>query len=207
MSGKSNDQYSAFRVSRPPYRRAKAGCPDMFNHIRISQYFALLPDLKRFYTLCPPFAAGCVVIYGATELPHRLTAFYFWSIASPPYLNQRRRLPTLSKMNTFLTSVLCAFLLSHATIAAPAASSSAASSSMIPAGSGTSIASAASATPTVPYASNNPNGIMWNPDSDSGEPQPIRGGLGATILGPQNVAIDIQNPDILAPPTTDAGTV
>ncbi len=49
---------------------------------------------------------------------------------------------------------------------------------------------------------------MWNPDSDSGlEPQPIRGSLGATILGPQNVAIDIQNPDILAPPTTDSGTV
>ncbi|THH00759.1 hypothetical protein EW026_g1832 [Hermanssonia centrifuga] len=122
-------------------------------------------------------------------------------------------------MSRFLASVLCAILLSHTTTAAPAASSlvpsalsssSAVSpstvSSLLSAGS-TSTAAAAAASPTVPYASNNPNGIMWNPDSASGSPQPIRGNLGASILGPQNVALDIQNPDILAPPTTDAGTV
>ncbi|PSR75562.1 hypothetical protein PHLCEN_2v9042 [Hermanssonia centrifuga] len=111
-------------------------------------------------------------------------------------------------MSKFLASVLCAVLLSHATTAAPAASSSlVASSSIASAASGTGAASAASASPTVPYASNNPNGIMWSPDTDSGEPQPFRGSLGASILGPQNVPIDIQNPDLLAPPTTDAGTV
>ena len=35
----------------------------------------------------------------------------------------------------------------------------------------------------------------------------IRDTLGASILGPQNIPIDQQNPDLLAPPTTDAGTV
>ncbi|THH01479.1 hypothetical protein EW026_g1259 [Hermanssonia centrifuga] len=110
-------------------------------------------------------------------------------------------------MSKFLASVLCAVLLSHATAAAPAASSLVASSSIASAASGTGTASAASASPTVPYASNNPNGIMWSPDTDSGEPQPFRGSLGASILGPQNIPIDIQNPDLLAPPTTDAGTV
>ena len=35
----------------------------------------------------------------------------------------------------------------------------------------------------------------------------VRGGLGASVLGPQNVVIDLQNADLLAPPSTDAGTV
>ncbi len=47
---------------------------------------------------------------------------------------------------------------------------------------------------------------MWNPDTTA-DVQPIRGSLGATILGPQNIPIGQQNPDLLAPPTTDAGTV
>lgn len=36
---------------------------------------------------------------------------------------------------------------------------------------------------------------------------PIRGNLGATILGPHNVALQEQNPDAVAPPYTDAGTI
>ena len=43
--------------------------------------------------------------------------------------------------------------------------------------------------------------------SSTGDPEPIRGGVGATILGPRNVAIEKQNPDVLIAPTTDAGTV
>lgn len=38
-------------------------------------------------------------------------------------------------------------------------------------------------------------------------PQPIRGNKGATILGPQNVPLDRENPDFLASPSTDSGTV
>ena len=66
--------------------------------------------------------------------------------------------------------------------------------------------SAASATETVPYASDDPNYVLWNETSE-GNPQPIRGSLGATILGPQDTSMDQQNPDLLAPPSTDAGTV
>jgi oxalate decarboxylase len=38
-------------------------------------------------------------------------------------------------------------------------------------------------------------------------PEPIRNGDGATILGPRNVPLQRQNPDILAGPRTDSGTV
>ena len=37
--------------------------------------------------------------------------------------------------------------------------------------------------------------------------QPIRGDMGATIMGPQNEALQRQNPDQLRSPSTDAGTV
>jgi oxalate decarboxylase len=38
-------------------------------------------------------------------------------------------------------------------------------------------------------------------------PQPIRGKNGATILGPRNIPMERENPDILVSPYTDAGTV
>src|SRR5260370_28280911 len=38
-------------------------------------------------------------------------------------------------------------------------------------------------------------------------PQPIRGNEGGTDPGPRNMALDRQNPDILTPPSTDAGTI
>ena len=39
------------------------------------------------------------------------------------------------------------------------------------------------------------------------EPQPIRGDLGATIMGPRNVPLERENPDLLASPYTDSGTI
>jgi oxalate decarboxylase len=41
----------------------------------------------------------------------------------------------------------------------------------------------------------------------NGLPQPERGGEGASILGARNVPLERQNPDSLAPPSTDAGDV
>jgi len=41
----------------------------------------------------------------------------------------------------------------------------------------------------------------------NGVPQPIRGHEGGTDPGPRNVPLDGQNPDILTPPRTDAGTI
>jgi len=38
-------------------------------------------------------------------------------------------------------------------------------------------------------------------------PQPIRGDRGASILGPRNVPLESENPDLLASPYTDAGTI
>jgi oxalate decarboxylase len=38
----------------------------------------------------------------------------------------------------------------------------------------------------------------------NGAPQPIRGSDGAPILGPRNEPLEHQNPDLLAPPSTDA---
>jgi len=38
-------------------------------------------------------------------------------------------------------------------------------------------------------------------------PEPVRDGLGATIMGPRNVALERQNPNLLRSPYTDAGTI
>lgn len=59
---------------------------------------------------------------------------------------------------------------------------------------------------TVPPASDDPNYPAYPPGSP-GAAQPIRGNLGATILGPQNIPLQQQIPDILAPPTTDNGAL
>ncbi len=71
---------------------------------------------------------------------------------------------------------------------------------------GTPTSAAPSPTPTVPYASDDPNTELWGPYSDI-VPQPQRGPYGAPILGPQNIPLALQNPSLLAPPTTDHGTV
>ncbi|OSD06480.1 oxalate decarboxylase [Trametes coccinea BRFM310] len=60
--------------------------------------------------------------------------------------------------------------------------------------------------PTVPYASDDPNAPLWNAHS-SIVPEAERGTYGASVLGPQNVPLELQNPSLLAPPTTDHGDV
>ncbi|QRV88482.1 oxalate decarboxylase [Ceratobasidium sp. AG-Ba] len=61
-------------------------------------------------------------------------------------------------------------------------------------------------TQTVAYASDDPNESFFD-KFQSERPEPIRGSTGANILGPQNIELDRQNPDILAPPSTDSGSV
>lgn len=108
-------------------------------------------------------------------------------------------------MTKFLASVLCAVLYSSLVTAIPIGDPSSASS--LPQTAATSTSSDPSLpSPTVAYASDDPNYWLWN-ETTTIDPQPERGTLGASILGPQNVPIDRQNPDILAPPTTDSGTV
>ncbi|KAL1664973.1 RmlC-like cupin domain-containing protein [Schizophyllum commune] len=63
-------------------------------------------------------------------------------------------------------------------------------------------------TPPGPYASTDPNAPLWSPDDPNANPQPVRGDLGASpILGPTNRPLELQNPDLLAPPSTDVGDV
>jgi len=45
------------------------------------------------------------------------------------------------------------------------------------------------------------------PPTQSDVPQPVRDGLGATIMGPRNLALERQNPNLLASPYTDQGTI
>lgn len=63
----------------------------------------------------------------------------------------------------------------------------------------TTAASAPQPSSTVPFISSDANDVVID--------GPIRGSLGASILGPVNPALQDQNPDLLAPPTTDQGTV
>jgi hypothetical protein len=70
-----------------------------------------------------------------------------------------------------------------------------------------SVVSAPAATNTVPYASNDPNAPVWSPQDTTIQPEAIRGSLGATVIGPQNVQLDRQNPDLLAPPSSDNGAM
>src|ERR1700729_1376739 len=43
--------------------------------------------------------------------------------------------------------------------------------------------------------------------TESDLPQPMRDGVGATIMGPHNVPLERENPHLLASPDTDAGTI
>ncbi|EJT98234.1 oxalate oxidase [Dacryopinax primogenitus] len=73
------------------------------------------------------------------------------------------------------------------------------------------IAPALAATPTGAYASDDPNDSYYDLFQEE-TPEAVRtrvglGPLGADILGPQNIPMEEQYPDLLAPPSTDAGTV
>jgi oxalate decarboxylase len=48
---------------------------------------------------------------------------------------------------------------------------------------------------------------MDSSTTNGGVTEPVRDGSGAPILGPRNVAVERENPDLLASPFTDAGTL
>ena len=99
----------------------------------------------------------------------------------------------ITNMKKLFSSVLCAVFLAGSSLAAPALSS-------------TSTSTAVTSSSTVPLASDDPNAVVWSVTTTE-DVQPVRGSLGGSILGPQNVPLQQQNPDILAPPTTDAGSM
>ncbi len=69
----------------------------------------------------------------------------------------------------------------------------------------TQTSTSADATATVPFISTELNEVLWNSSDAQPEPEAIRGSLGATILGPTDDFITVENADLLAPPTTDNG--
>jgi len=117
-----------------------------------------------------------------------------------------------------VSSLLSAFAFAGAVLGAPAAESSSvfassASSTFSEVASGTSTASspAASTSDFIPPAKGfidlDPNEPLWSEGSPAESAVPIRGNLGASIMGPDNVPVDLQNPDLLAGPSTDHGSV
>ncbi|KAF9007405.1 oxalate decarboxylase [Cyathus striatus] len=89
-------------------------------------------------------------------------------------------------------------------IAISSAISSAASSTVDGSPSGTN--SAAESSATVPFIKLDPNNPLWNINT-TGTPEAIRGSLGATVIGPTDEFTVKENPDLLAPPSTDHGNV
>ncbi|GJJ14952.1 hypothetical protein Clacol_009222 [Clathrus columnatus] len=88
--------------------------------------------------------------------------------------------------------------------AAPASSESSASPDSP--SSPSSVSSAPTQSFTAGLTSDDPNDSLF--DQFQNEiPEAIRGTLGATVIGPQNVIEDRLSPDFLAPPSTDAGSV
>ncbi|KAK0481203.1 oxalate decarboxylase [Armillaria luteobubalina] len=102
------------------------------------------------------------------------------------------------------SSLIVLFMLPGLGLCAPAGSEAST-------GTASTTASAASSTPTVPYISTDPNESLWSEDiADPSALQPVRGKTGAPFLRPapaENIPIDMQNPDLLAPPSTDSGAV
>ncbi|QRV73690.1 oxalate decarboxylase [Ceratobasidium sp. AG-Ba] len=104
-----------------------------------------------------------------------------------------------------LTPIFAALALSSCVLGAPAAihSSSAATHTTSTTGSATSATGASLPSPTVPYASDELNQSFLGKFRVE-RPEPMRGSTGGNILGPQNVELDRQNPDVLAPPAPTA---
>lgn len=72
--------------------------------------------------------------------------------------------------------------------------------------SGSAVSTAPSEAQTVAPASDNSNTQVFPQDTNE-TPEAVNGPLGATIIFPDNTVIDQQNPDALAPPSTDHGSV
>lgn len=85
-------------------------------------------------------------------------------------------------------------------LAAPAALDTSSTSTLL----SSSTSSAPSEAQTVPPASDDPNYPEWSQDTNA-TVEAERGTLGATILTDEDIQIEQQNPDSVAPPTTDNG--
>ncbi|EUC60986.1 oxalate decarboxylase [Rhizoctonia solani AG-3 Rhs1AP] len=109
-------------------------------------------------------------------------------------------------INTTTDSIASTAPVSSATTNPSVTTTGAVSSVGAPVSVASSTSSAASSTPTVAYASDDSNDSFWS-EFQNTVPVPERGSTGASILGPQNIPLDREGPDFLAPPSTDSGSV
>ncbi|KAI0635884.1 oxalate decarboxylase [Trametes polyzona] len=113
---------------------------------------------------------------------------------------------TPAAISSVFASASSAVSSAFATVSSPAAPGTSGALAHTRSGTHSSSFSAEPASATVAFASDDPNGILWSENANI-DPQAVRDTLGASIMGPQNVPIALQNPDLLAPPSTDAGSV
>lgn len=104
----------------------------------------------------------------------------------------------------FKSTLLCVFVAVSMALAAPAALDASSTSSLLVSAQSSSTSSAPSEAQTVPPASDDPNFPEWSQDTNA-TVEAERGTLGATILTDEDIQIEEQNPDSVAPPTTDNG--
>lgn len=92
----------------------------------------------------------------------------------------------------------------NSTVPASSAETPVSASLPVPVVSG--VSSAIAAFETAGPASNSSNDQVFPQDSNA-PAEAINGQLGASLIAPDDTVLDDQNPDLLAPPSTDAGTV
>ncbi|KAH8118035.1 RmlC-like cupin domain-containing protein, partial [Phellopilus nigrolimitatus] len=107
----------------------------------------------------------------------------------------------------FNAHFLLCLVLASAAVAAPAAmSASSFAVSASSSSSASSVLSALSEAQTVVPASDEPNDPVWSQNTNE-TIAVVNGQLGAAAISPDDMMLDRQNPDMLAPPTTDSGSV
>ncbi|KAH8116116.1 RmlC-like cupin domain-containing protein [Phellopilus nigrolimitatus] len=103
----------------------------------------------------------------------------------------------------FASMTMAAPAVSNSSSSALVESSSVAHTVSVPSSS-SSVSSAPSEAQTVTPASDASNYPVWSQDTDD-TPEAINGALGNVVAAPDDIQLDQQNPDLLAPPTTDNG--
>ena len=103
-----------------------------------------------------------------------------------------------SSVSAALSSMLSTIIMSSSPTASSVAPSAGIHSSAV--------SSAPPEFETVAPASDALNNPGWSQDTDE-IVEAINGQLGATVIAPDNTELDQQNPDSLAPPTTDSGSM
>jgi len=111
--------------------------------------------------------------------------------------------PAASSGSVIAASSVSVSAASSAIVSATSSAAKTTSTSKSTTASHTSSAPASSA--TLPFIDLDPNGPLWGPDETN--PQPIRGSLGAKLMGPDDIDTARNNPDLVAAPSTDHGSV